>query len=166
MKTHVRKQSFNSENCFVARWACNHTLWVQSIGVSTLFPIFQVVTTSYLDHEARHDGVIHKWRNGPVPVLQTGISSPITVYTSTVERRCPRSISIKPKGGEAMLSTWRLVESDELNASRMQLVSFHRCTDVTMSGVLRTRRKVMLSPSAFCPRPGVIKHHQSKNQKD
>jgi len=107
---------------------------------------------------AGQDGVIHKWRSGPA--LQTCISSPVTVYT--VERRCPRSISIKPRSGEAMLSTWRLAESDELNAytTRIQLVSFQRCTDVTMSGVPHTRRKVMHSPSAFCPRPGVIRRNQ------
>ena len=59
-KTHVRGQSFNSGNCFVSRWACNHTLWVQSIGESTLFPIFQVVATSYLGHGVRHQGAMPK----------------------------------------------------------------------------------------------------------
>ena len=103
---------------------------------------------------AGQDGVMHKGCSGPA--LKTCISSPVTLHTA--ERRCPRSISIKPRSGEAMLTTWRRVESDELNAytTRIQLVSCQRCTDVTMSGVLHMRRKVMHSPSAFCPRPRLI----------
>ena len=38
------------------------------------------------------DGVMHKGCSGPA--LKTCISSPVTLHTA--ERRCPRSISIKP----------------------------------------------------------------------
>ena len=112
---------------------------------------------------AGQDGVMHKGCSGPA--LKTCISSPVTLHTA--ETRCLRSISIKPRSGEAMLSTWRRVESDELNAytTRIPLVRCQRCTDVMMSGVLHMRRKVMHSPNAFCPRPRPINGSIFTNQK-
>ena len=147
-------------------------IWLQMASKMLIdrhsYLLFEAEVMNYLLRATRgvpagQHGVMHKWRSGPA--LKTCISSPVTLHTA--ERRCPRSISIKPRSGEAMLTTWRRVESDELNAytTRIQLVSCQRCTDVTMSGVLHMRRKVMHSPSAFCPRPRLINGSVFTNQK-